>query len=197
MVFGPKFKRKKGVHIGRRHKQGDSYRRAQEQAAVLAPVDDGDGDPPAIADVTHRPAKKKRSDDNWRTARSVKSAVKREAVARKNEAVALAKLDQAQAQAKASARQLFLSKKQCRVLEIKAGDLAKEIKKQHRVFEDSAADMVAENQTKCDEHCAEKISFERRFDSLKEGFVTVKKDLEISIATRRVQGEMHKRSQRQ
>ena len=63
MAFGPNFKRKKGVQIGRRHKRGTSYRRAQEQAAraqeqaamaqeqppVLAPGDDGPGDPPAIA----------------------------------------------------------------------------------------------------------------------------------------------------
>ena len=33
MVFGPNFKRKKGVQIGRRHKRGDSFRRAQELAA--------------------------------------------------------------------------------------------------------------------------------------------------------------------
>ncbi len=48
MVFGPNFKRKKGVHIGRRHKRADTYRRAQEQVTVLAPRDDGAGDPPAI-----------------------------------------------------------------------------------------------------------------------------------------------------
>ena len=33
MVFGPKFKRKRGPQIGRRYKSGDSYRRYQEQAA--------------------------------------------------------------------------------------------------------------------------------------------------------------------
>jgi len=31
MVFGPKFKRKRGPQIGRRYKTGDSYRRYQEQ----------------------------------------------------------------------------------------------------------------------------------------------------------------------
>ena len=31
MVFGPKFKRKRGPQIGRRYKRGDSYRRYQEQ----------------------------------------------------------------------------------------------------------------------------------------------------------------------
>jgi len=36
MVFGPKFKRRRGVHIGRRHKKGHTYRRAQEQRAALA-----------------------------------------------------------------------------------------------------------------------------------------------------------------
>ena len=96
-----------------------------------------------------------------------------------NEAVALAKLDQAQAQAKASARQLFLSKKQCRVLEVNAADLA------------------AENKTKFDEHRAEKIFFERRLASLEQELVTAKKDLESSTANRRVQGKMHKKSQRQ
>ena len=36
MVFGPKFKRKKGPQIGRRFKNGHTYRRAQEQRAAIA-----------------------------------------------------------------------------------------------------------------------------------------------------------------
>lgn len=225
MVFGPNFKRKKGVQIGRRHKRGDSYRRfreqeqaarAQEEPPVLAPGDDGPGDPPAIAApvlapgdddagdppaiaaaTDRRPAKKKRSDDNWRTARSVKSALEREAVARKKEAEAVANLAQAQAQAKASARELFLSKKQNRVLEVRAADLATETEKQHRVLEDHAADLAAENKTQLGEYRAEMIVLERRLASLQQELDNARKDLKISAANRRVQGEMHKSSQRQ
>ena len=40
MVFGSNFKRKKGVHIGRRHKRGNTFRRAQEQRATIRPGDD-------------------------------------------------------------------------------------------------------------------------------------------------------------
>ena len=36
MVFGPNFKRRRGVHIGRRHKMGNTSRRAQEQRAAIA-----------------------------------------------------------------------------------------------------------------------------------------------------------------
>ena len=36
MVFGPKFKRKRGPQIGRRYKNGHTYQRAQEQRAALA-----------------------------------------------------------------------------------------------------------------------------------------------------------------
>ena len=36
MVFGPNFKRRQGVHIGRRHKKGNTFRRAQEQRAAPA-----------------------------------------------------------------------------------------------------------------------------------------------------------------
>jgi len=35
MVFGPNFKRRNGVHIGRRHKKGNTYRRAQQQRAAV------------------------------------------------------------------------------------------------------------------------------------------------------------------
>ena len=151
---------------------------------------------PRVA-TARRPAKKKRSDDNWRTARSVKSALKRETAALKNEAVSVAKLAQAEDQAKASVRELYLSNKQHRVLEVKAVDLAVETEKQHRVLEDYAADLAAENKTKSEEHRAETIVFERRLASLQQELVTANKDLEISAAGRRVQGEMHRRSQRQ
>ena len=40
MVFGSNFKRKKGVHIGRRFKRGNPFRRAQEQRATTRPGDD-------------------------------------------------------------------------------------------------------------------------------------------------------------
>lgn len=105
MVFGPKFKRKRGPQIGRRYKNGHTYRRAQEQRAALAiavsseagtvptvnsiggetAVDErarvipGEADPEDLATP-----KRKRSDDNWRTARSVQSALKRESAALKN-----------------------------------------------------------------------------------------------------------------
>lgn len=111
--------------------------------------------------------------------------------------MAVSKLTQAQDQAKASARQLYLSNKQLRVLEVNAEDLAAETEKQHRVLEVKAADLATENKTKLEEHRARTIVFERRLASLQQELVTANKGLEISAASRRVQGEMHKRSQRQ
>ena len=140
----------------------------------------------AIAEIVDPPAKKKRSDDNWRTARSVKSSLKREAVALEKcdnlqERVAKLEgsLDKAQLQAKVSVHELFLCKKNHRVEELKAEDLAEE------------------NQTKIASHHGEKHHLERRLTSLQQELETTQQDLAISIANRRLQGEMHRSSQRQ
>ena len=83
MVFPKNFRRKKHGGIGRKRKAGSSYQRYIHDMAASSETQHNGDVPPAVphelpptsASVPH--ARPQRSDDNWQTARAVKSMQKK------------------------------------------------------------------------------------------------------------------------
>lgn len=201
MVFGPNFKRRKGVHIGRRYKNGHTYRRAQEQRAALAiAVSAEAGTVPAVnsiggdtavderarvipdeADLEDLAApKRKRSDDNWRTARSVQSALKRESAA-------LEKLARSQAQAKMIGHELYKSNKTHRQVVLQAEEEMGNLHERHR---EDIADLHERHR----EDVAAHHDLEECLADTKQELGATKEELQYSLSNRRIQGELHMHS---
>ena len=136
MVFhGGQPSGKKKAIIGRRQKQGNTFRVYQQAIlnaeAVAAPEDEADHPNTAVEPMEGPPLppSNKRKDDNWRTSRAVKSAKKsqQKAVAQRNfvmetNTIIQGKLDEAAGKVKALERERFFERKASRAVAIKTAE---------------------------------------------------------------------------
>ena len=136
MVFhGGQPSGKKKAIIGRRQKQGNTFRVYQQAIlnaeAVAAPEDEADHPNPAVEPMEGPPLppSNKRKDDNWRTSRAVKSAKKsqQKAVAQRDfvmetNTIIQGKLDEAAGKVKALERERFFERKASRAVAIKTAE---------------------------------------------------------------------------
>ena len=153
----------------------------------------GEADPEDLATP-----KRKRSDDNWRTARSVQSALKRESAALKNQA-------RSQAQAKMIGHELYKANKTHRQAALKAEEEIGNLHERHRrvvlqaeeeigkLNERHRAD-IADLHKRHREDVAAHHDLEESLADTKQELVATKKELQYSLSNRRIQGELHMKS---
>ena len=153
----------------------------------------GEADPEDLATP-----KRKRSDDNWRTARSVQSALKRESAALKNQA-------RSQAQAKMIGHELYKANKTHRQAALKAEEEIGNLHERHRrvvlqaeeeigkLNERHHAD-IADLNKRHREDVAAHHDLEESLADTKQELVATKKELQYSLSNRRIQGELHMKS---
>ena len=124
--------------------------------------------------------KRKRSDDNWRTARSVQSALKRESAA-------LEKLARSEAQAKMIGHELYKSNKTHRQVVLQAEEEMGNLHERHR---EDIADLHQRHR----EDVAALHDLEECLADSKQELGATKKELQYSLSNRRIQGELHMNS---